>query len=90
MRPAAAMTVPASWPASWSGWPTKVRPPTWSSWLSPTFATITGMPAALACLIGAVSVAGSGIVTTMAAGFCAAASVISFAWAWGSVVGGEL
>ena len=54
------------------------------------FITTTGSPELVTRLIGAASTAGSGMVTTIAAGPCAAASVISFACAFGSVVSGEL
>ena len=54
------------------------------------FITTTGSPELVTRLIGTTSTAGSGMVTTIAAGPCAAASVISFACAFGSVVSGEL
>ena len=53
------------------------------------FITTTGSPELVTFLIGPTSAAGSGIVTTIAAGPFAAASVISFACAFGSVGRGE-
>ena len=88
--PAPAISRAASAPAAVSSWPTNVRPPTPWYTSTPTFITITGMPAETACLIGADSTAASGIVTTSPFGCCPAALVMSEACSCGFVVLGEL
>ena len=87
--PAAIIWRAASCPAASSSCPTNVSAPTFWYTLTPTFITMTGIPAEVACLTGPDSTAASGIVTTSPFGCRAAAWLMSEASACGSVVEGE-